>query len=526
MSFSKGINASAATLTRLRTGESQCPYSGMCVTCLDGCPGLCEIGKSAIRGKEMLYPQPFGKTTSASQKDYPVDYSHFNIMGTAVGARGIDANPDQAIFPAVNLETTLGANGDIRLELPVVVAAMGSTNVAADNWEHLAAGAAICGVGIAIGENVCAMDPNVEIKGGRVVHSPNLSRRVKDFQEWSNGKGFIAVQANVEDTALGVQEYALEKLGVQAVEMKWGQGAKDIGGEVKLNTLERALQLKERGYIVLPDPADPKVQAAYHAGAFNEFERHSRIGMVSEESFIARVRELRQAGAKYVFLKTGAYRPADLARAVKYASDARLDLLTVDGAGGGTGMSPWRMMNEWGVPTVYLQALLVKYLDKLAAKGAYVPPVAMAGGFSLEDHLFKGLAIGAPYVKAIGMARSALTAAMVGKTVGEAVRSGKAPGEYKKYGETIEQVFLAASELKDKLGSEAFNRLPVGALGVYTYFERLAQGLRQFMCGARKFALSYITRDDVAALTREAAGITGIRYIMDVDAEEVEEILG
>jgi hypothetical protein len=140
--------------------------------------------------------------------------------------------------------------------------------------------------------------------------------------------------------------------------------------------------------------------------------------------------------------------------------------------------------------------------------------------------MFKGLAIGAPYVKAIGMARSPLTAAMVGKTVGEAVKSGKVPNEYKKYGESLEQVFIAASELKEKLGAEAFEKLPVGAIGVYTYFERLAQGLRQFMCGARKFALSYITRDDVAALTREAAEITGIRYIMDVDAEEVEKILG
>ncbi|AEG14145.1 ferredoxin-dependent glutamate synthase [Desulfofundulus kuznetsovii DSM 6115] len=526
MSFSKGVNATAATLTRLRTGESYCPFSGMCVTCLDGCPGLCEIGKSSVRGKEVLYPQPFGKTTSASQKDYPVDYSHFNILGTAVGAHGIEADPDKAVFPAVSLETAVGVNADLKLNLPIVIAAMGSTNVAANNWDHLAAGAAVSGVGIVVGENVCAMDPNVEIKNGRVVHSPNLAKRVKDFQEWYSGRGFIAVQANVEDTKLGVQEYAIEKLGVEAVELKWGQGAKDIGGEVKLDSLERALQLKSRGYIVLPDPTDPKVQAAYRAGAFSEFERHSRIGMVEYESFMARVEELRKAGAKYVFLKTGAYRPADLARAVKYASDARLDLLTVDGAGGGTGMSPWRMMNEWGVPTLYLQALLVKYLDKLAARGAYVPPVAIAGGFTLEDHMFKGLAIGAPYVKAIGMARSPLTAAMVGKTVGEAVKSGKVPNEYKKYGETLEQVFIAASELKEKLGAEAFEKLPVGAIGVYTYFERLAQGLRQFMCGARKFALSYITRNDVTALTREAAEITGIRYVMDMDAEEVEEILG
>ncbi|AEG58735.1 FMN-binding glutamate synthase family protein [Desulforamulus ruminis] len=525
MTYSKGTNASTATLTKLRTPDSHCSFSGMCSTCLDGCSGFCEIGKSAVRGKEILYPQPFGKVTSASQKDYPVDYSHFNIMGTAVGAKGIEADPDKAIFPAVNLETYLGAKQDLKLTTPIVVAAMGSTNVASDNWDHLAAGCAISGAGIAIGENVCAMDPNVEIKNGRVVHSPNLARRIKDFQEWSQGAGFIAVQANVEDTKLGVQEYALEKLGVEAVEIKWGQGAKDIGGEVKLNSLERALQLKGRGYIVLPNPEDPKVQESYQAGAFKEFERHSRIGMVSEEGFVKRVEELRAGGAKYVFLKTGAYRPADLARAVKFASLAKIDLLTVDGAGGGTGMSPWRMMNEWGVPTVYIQALLTQYCDKLAAKGEYVPPVAIAGGLTLEDHMFKGFAMSAPYVKVIGMARSPLAAAMVGKNIGEMLKAGKVPSEYKKYGDKLEQIFINAATLKEKLG-DRFNELPVGAIGVYSYFERLSQGLRQFMCGARKFSLEYITRDDLVALTPEAAQVSGIHYIMDADADEVAKILG
>jgi glutamate synthase domain-containing protein 2 len=35
-----------------------------------------------------------------------------------------------------------------------------------------------------------------------------------------------------------------------------------------------------------------------------------------------------------------------LAMAIKYASDAELDLLAVDGSGGGTGMSPWNMMES------------------------------------------------------------------------------------------------------------------------------------------------------------------------------------
>ena len=40
------INSSAATLTKNRTEDSVSPNSGMCVTCVDGCIGMCEIGKS------------------------------------------------------------------------------------------------------------------------------------------------------------------------------------------------------------------------------------------------------------------------------------------------------------------------------------------------------------------------------------------------------------------------------------------------------------------------------------------------
>ena len=71
------------------------------------------------------------------------------------------------------------------------------------------------------------------------------------------------MQENVEDSRLGVLEYGINKLGVQAVEMKWGQGAKDIGGEVKINNLEKARLLRDRGYIVLPDPYDNTVAAVF-----------------------------------------------------------------------------------------------------------------------------------------------------------------------------------------------------------------------------------------------------------------------
>lgn len=519
------VNATAATLTKNRTEGSISPLSGMCVTCVDGCIGMCEIGKSSYRGAEVIYPQPFGIITAGSEKNYPLDMSHFTILGTAVGAHGIEANSDVAIFPNVDLEVRIGKEKDIKLKLPFIIPGLGSTAVAKNNWDGLAIGSAMAGVPLTIGENVCGMDPDSVIENGKVVESPDLASRIRTYHKWQrDGYGDIIVQANVEDTNLGVQEYALEKLGVDTVELKWGQGAKNIGGEVKLTSLKRAQLLRSRGYVVLPDPMDPDVIAAFNAGSFHEFERHSRVGMVSEKGFMDRVEELRNAGAKHIFLKTGAYRPADLARAVKFASKAELDLLTVDGAGGGTGMSPWRMMNEWGVPQVEIYSMLYRYLKKLDERGEFIPDIAIAGGITLEDQVIKALSIGAPYFKIVGMARSPLAAAMVGKTIGKKINEGQVPVYISRFGKSIDEIFITAPELR-KIYNGSFDEVPPGAIGVYTYYQRLAQGMRQLMTGNRKFALKYIERNDIAAITKEAADVSGIPYIMDVDKDDVDGIL-
>jgi len=521
MSFSKP-NSSAATVTTTRVEPA--PISGICATCLDGCEGPCEIGRSALKGREMIYPQPFGKITAGANKDYPVDLSHFNIQGTCVGAIGSEADPDIATFPAVDCTTAVGADNSIRMDFPVFTGALGSTEIGRLNWEDIAVGAAISGVIVVAGENICGMDSQAEFKNGRISKSPEMERRIEAFKRWYDGKGGIIVQANVEDTKLGVPEYVIEKLGVEICEIKWGQGAKDIGGEVKLPSLERALQLKERGYIVLPDPTNPAVQRAFRAGGISEFERHSRLGMVDEDSFHRAVEHLRNRGAKYVTLKTGAYRPVDLARAVKYSSDAKIDLLTIDGAGGGTGMSPWRMMNEWGIPTVQLESLTYRMCERLREKGAFIPPIAIAGGLSLEDHVFKALALAAPYVKAVCMGRAIMTAAMVGKTHGRLMIE-----KTRLKGESLEEgylrLFAVGAQLRERFGKD-FAELPPGAIGMFSYLDRLRQGLQQFMAGARKFALRYIDRNDLVALTKDAADVSGVPYVMESDREEIEKILG
>jgi hypothetical protein len=182
------LNRSAATLTKNRTEGSISPFSGMCVTCVDGCIGMCEIGKSAYRGPEVLYPQPFGIITAACEKDYPVDLSHFSIMGTAKGAWGVPADSDQATFEKVSVETKIGHDKGIKLKVPFIISGMGSTNVAKQNWAGIGSGAALSGSILTIGENVCGMDDETEMKNGRVVRSPDMEFRIKSFRDWQHGR--------------------------------------------------------------------------------------------------------------------------------------------------------------------------------------------------------------------------------------------------------------------------------------------------------------------------------------------------
>jgi glutamate synthase domain-containing protein 2 len=183
------------------------------------------------------------------------------------------------------------------------------------------------------------------------------------------------------------------------------------------------------------------------------------------------------------------------------------------------------MMNEWGVPPVELHSMMYYYAKRLADKKKYVPALAAAGGFVLEDQIFKGLALGAPFVKLVGMARAPIAAAMVGKTIGLAIEQEDLPVYVERFGQTKEEIFVTATHLRNELGAEEFERVPTGALGLYTYYERLGQGLRQMMAGSRKFSLEFISRDDIASLTPEASAISGIPYVMDVDKEEVDSIL-
>ena len=522
-------NSNEATRTANRSRDVV-PSSGICTRCLDGCRGNCEVFKASFRGRELIYPGPFGEITAGCDKNYPVDYSHLNIQGYALGARGlpkgVKGNPDTAIFPAVNTETEYGWTKKVKMKVPIFTGALGSTEIARKNWEHFAIGAAISGVTLVCGENVCGIDPKLELDSkGKISSAPDMDRRIEVYRRYHQDYGEILVQMNVEDTRLGVAEYVSKKHGLDTIELKWGQGAKCIGGEIKVNSLDRALELQKRGYIITPDPSDPVIQAAFKAGAIKEFERHSRLGFIDEEGFHKETERLRNLGFKRITLKTGAYGLRELAMAIRWGSEAKIDLLTIDGASGGTGMSPWPMMEEWGMPSLYLHAAAYEFCKRLADKGKRPPDIAFAGGFSSEDGVFKALALGAPFCKAICMGRALMIPGMVGKNIAIWLKENNLPKTVSDFGTTPEEIFVCWEAVSNLLGKSEMKSIPLGAVGIYSYAEKIKVGLQQLMAGARCFSVPAITRKELMSLTEECTKVTGISYLMEAYREEAMKIL-
>lgn len=536
------------------TNRGNAAESSLCTLCRADCKGKCETWLSSIVGRKLLYPRSFGMVTAGANNTthVGVSYNSLRVQGYAYGShglgKGMSNDPDDCIFPNVNLETEFGNTMKTKARIPLMTGALGSTFIAEKYWDSFAIGGALIGIPVVIGENVVGVDRKSEIgKGkarrGKIKGSPELERRINTYLRYYDGYGAIIVQLNVEDTRSGVAEFVAEKYGNKCIiELKWGQGAKDIGGEIQVTSLDYALFLEERGYIVDPDPTKPQVQQAFKQGAIKSFARHSRLGGTNldaveqvRDDFMSSVKYLRSIGFERITLKTGSYGMEELAMAIKFASDAKCDLLTMDGSGGGTGMSPWNMMQSWGVPSIFLHSKAYEYASILAAKGENVVDMSFAGGFALEDSIFKGLALGAPYTKLICMGRAIMVPGFVGANIEGAInpeRKEKIFGNWDNLPKTVAdigtkpaQIFASYFDLQKKVGKKEMNNIPYGAIAFYTLADKLAGGLQQLMAGARKFSLDKISRFDLFSGNRETAKETGIPHLSDVNDESAKKIL-
>lgn len=500
MSYSP-ILSSAFNDTRMRS-EKITPCSGMCSFCTVDCTGTCEIGLSAVLGKSVVYPTNTGNNQVAGEKDYPVDYSHFNINGRAFGAVGCAADSEQATIFGVGTATTIGRSHPVQLSMPIILPALIKLN-----WKDYFAAAAMAGVCCVIGEGSPSKDPDLQLDArGKIVCFEKLKEMRGEFRRYDRGYGQIVLQCNLEDLNMGLAEYALTECGFTAIEFKFGQSAKGTQPAIRLGSLQEAFEKKRKGLIVHPDPDDPAVVKLYETNACSEFWSYGRLPMWTEESLRRRIESLRALGMKNVYFKMAGFDRRDIEEVLRLAAVLNVDLVTLDGAGGGSGYSPNKMMNEWGLPALCIESALLQICGRLKNLGLTLPDIAITGGISSEDQVYKALAIGAPWVKLVGLCRAAMAAAMVGEKVGQLLESGTVPKHLERYGETKEALFRHLPELRGLYGKEA-DRMSAGAIGAYSYLQKIAFGLRHFAALNRKFDVKYIDREDVIPMTRDAKDI-------------------
>ena len=497
MSLNPGI-ASSFNETKTRS-HTLSPQSGMCSFCTADCPGTCEIGLSAVLGAQSVYPTTTGNNQIASEKDYPLDYSHFNINGRVFGAQGVPAGTDQAAIFNVRLERTLGRRHPVKIALPVILPALLKMN-----WQDYFAGAAMAGVCCVIGEGSPSKDPALQMRNGKIAEFPYLNEIMDAFRRYYRGDGQIVPQANFEEDGQGLPEYAVSRCGAEAIEFKFGQSAKGTQPVTRLKDYDAALKKKATGALVHPDPEDPAVRAAAERGEAPNFYAYGRLPMWDEEYLVTRIGMLRDMGLKNVYFKMAGFDPVDIERVLRIAASAEVDVVTFDGAGGGSGYSPCKMMNEWGLPTVPLESTVCGIARRLRREGLELPSMVITGGFATEDQVFKALALGAPCFQAVGLCRAAMAAANSAKKVGELIEAGNIPAYLQKYGDSKETLFADLPDLRHLYGKEA-ESFPAGAIGVFSYLNRIAMGLRHFAALNRKFDVNLLGPDDLIPLTPEAA---------------------
>ena len=116
-----------------------------------------------------------------------------------------------------------------------------------------------------------------------------------------------------------------------------------------------------------------------------------------------------------------------------------------------------------------------------------------------------------------------MAAALAGKQIGEAIQNETVPKDFQRFGSKIDEIFGDIRELKLIYGDHAAD-ISTGAIGVYSYMNRIKAGLKQFMALNRKFSLQYIDRSDILPLTKLASKVTGLPTCTDITDKVLDRI--
>jgi len=275
--------------------------------------------------------------------------------------------------------------GGFRASMPLMVASMGSVQVANSVSLEIAKAAGRLGVPMGVGENVATMwGYSKRIRSNQ----PCFKERVMTYLEATEGGvGGIVIQQSVEDaynelwnlvySDPDVEPY-IEK-GAVGFEVKIGQGAKPgLGGEAMV-PLKEAERLRDKYHI-------PEVSEMEGGGYVT---RHSAPGTYTPDILRGMVRMMRNNYPRCrLWIKLGPFR--DLPQVLRILLEERVDAVWIDGKEGGTGMSPLASMKHLGLP---LLAALCSIVEFLANRESGTSLLA-AGRLYDGGHLVKCLCLG------------------------------------------------------------------------------------------------------------------------------------
>jgi glutamate synthase domain-containing protein 2 len=161
--------------------------------------------------------------------------------------------------------------------------------------------------------------------------------------------------------------------------------------------------------------------------------------------------------------------------------------------------------------------------------------LSFAGGLAREDHVFKALALGAPYVKQVCMGRALMIPGFLGSNIEGVIRPehkasvnglwDKLPPAVAEHGSYPEEIFASYYDVQDKVGPDEMNNIPYGAIALWTLADKLGAGLQQLMAGARRFSIPEISRVNLFSGNRETEAETGIPFLTDMGSERAVDIL-
>ncbi|MDI9644460.1 MAG: glutamate synthase-related protein [Candidatus Verstraetearchaeota archaeon] len=284
-----------------------------------------------------------------------------------------------------------------------------------------------------------------------------------------------------EAASMLIAQYASGRFGVSAdylrsadaVEIKIGQGAKGGQGGLLMGEKVTDEVAKVRGV----PPGSDAISPARH------------LDIVGPEDLKMKIEQLREITDWKVpiLVKYSAGRVGD---DVKIAAKAGADAIVIDGKQGGTGAAPDTVIENAGLPTLPALVEAERSLRELGLKDRV--SLIISGGIRNGADIAKALALGAD---AVAISTGVLVA-MGCRTCG-LCSTGKCP----------RGITTQDSVLRKRLREEE------AAARVENYLRAIIEELKMFTQLSGKTSVKSLEKEDLRALTSDAAAITGVKLV-------------